>query len=117
MAGNKIEEMRIQSSFHLWMNQNHPELRGLCYHIQNESNKKSHSYDVSIGIVSGIPDYHILQSNSEYKSIYIEFKAQDGKLSIAQIETHEKIRSAGHFVCTAYSKQEAIDYFLDYLYS
>ena len=112
---SKILEYAIMSKFHIELNNRYKEYRGLCYHIQNESQTLHHSQKIAIGIVQGMPDYHILISNNKYKSLFLEFKTSTGKLSDNQKRQHEILRKNNHCVCLVRSVEEAFVVFDQYV--
>jgi hypothetical protein len=59
----------------------------------------------SIGVVADIPDLLIVHSGQLY---CLELKSERGRLSPAQIKTHEQLRAAGATVATAVGIDQAI---------
>lgn len=117
----KHSEDRIQSDFHQWLYGYYPATRQLCYHIANgglrtirESNKLK-----AMGVVAGIPDYHIAIASRGYNSLYIEFKEPDVKKNTNhyrnQLVVHERLKAAGNKVVICDSLDEAKAIVLEYL--
>lgn len=108
-------EHHIQAEFHKWINKEYPQYRLLCYHIVNEQSGIGVAQLVGMGLVSGIPDYHIAVSNGSKLTMYIEFKKPDGKVSNEQKVVHERLIEQNHHVVVCYSVKEAIDEFKKYI--
>lgn len=111
-----MSESKIQSDFHVWLHNSYPELRGVCYHIPNGGTRgKIEAYRFkSMGVLAGVPDYHIAISRGKYYSIYIEFKAPGEKARLEQIAIHEKLRAAGNMVIVVDTLQDAQEQFKNY---
>jgi hypothetical protein len=109
-----MSESKIQASFHKYIWNTYHKTRYLCYHIPNEARRTGYAYMIAMGMVPGIPDYHINIPSGEYRSLYQEFKSEDGKLSEKQIKVHNELRKNGHKVDVVRSFDEALKSFLDY---
>lgn len=117
----KHSEDKIQSDFHQWLFGYYPYTRQLAYHIPNgglrnirEANKLK-----AMGVVAGMPDYHIAIANHGYNSLYIEFKEPGAKMNTEhgknQIMVHDRLKAAGNKVIICYSLEEAQSEVLSYL--
>lgn len=117
----KHSEDKIQSDFHQWLYGYYPATRQLCYHIPNgglrgirEANKLK-----AMGVVAGIPDYHIAIASRGYNSLYIEFKEPEAKMNTDhgrnQLSVHERLKTSGNKVIICYSLEEAQSEVLSYL--
>jgi VRR-NUC domain-containing protein len=60
----------------------------------------------SLGVIAGVPDLLLVYSGKIYA---LELKATKGRLSPAQIRTHEQMRQAGATVATATGIDEALE--------
>ena len=63
------------------------------------------------GVVSGVPDVVILRAGTCYM---LELKKLGGKLSAIQIACHEKLKTAGVIVHTAYGLSDALAWLEQY---
>jgi len=108
------EEDHIQANFHKWLNKNYPATRLLAYHIANEQTRQGIAQLVTMGLVSGIPDYHIAIARGCYHSMYIEFKSSTGNLSEMQKIIIPKLQEQGHYVVVCNNLDDAIAEFKKY---
>jgi len=67
------------------------------------------------GLRPGIPDIHLPAPRGPFCGLYIEMKAEDGKVSDKQKEMIPLLRAEGNFVRVCYSSREAIKIILDYI--
>lgn len=58
------------------------------------------------GVLAGVPDLFILAPGG--RTIWIEMKAEDGRVSISQAGLHPHIQSLGFALIVAYSAEEAL---------
>ena len=58
------------------------------------------------GILSGIPDICIPESNKSFNGLYIEMKSKKGKLRPNQIEIMARLQKNGYCVQTCYNFDE-----------
>ena len=83
-------------------------------------NGNSH-HQVAEGVRSGVPDLHLPFPVRQWHGFYCEMKIEsrrnhkNGGRTDEQVEWHEYLTSAGYFVVTCYSWQEAIQAILEYL--
>jgi hypothetical protein len=110
MRKNNIEEQHCVA-FIARLEQYHPEIHNLIFHIKNES-ATAHK---KIGINAGIPDYFLPIPAGKYHGLFIEFKKPGGKLSKDQIEKIPLLRKQGYKCEVVYSWQEGIKVVVDYL--
>jgi len=105
-------EEQLQAQCYQWFHNTHPALRGLLFHIPNGGNRsmREGAKFKSIGVVAGIPDLMLcvpskqeirIQTEVTYvvlHGLFIEMKADKGKLSEAQLKVHPKLKNAGYEV-------------------
>ena len=94
----------------------HPELYRL-YHIPNGGfrPKVQAAMFQKMGVQAGIPDLHLPVARRGAHSLYIELKAEDGKLSDLQICQAKFLASEGNVVAFAWGWEMARDILLWYL--
>lgn len=109
-----MTESQIQSIFHKHIWNTYKKTRFLCYHIPNQAKRTGYAFMIAMGMIPGIPDYHCNFPSGIYRSLYIEFKTEEGKLSTNQEKAHTELRANGHRVEIAKSFSEALEIFLDY---
>ena len=93
-----------------------PELR-LMYHIPN-GGKRSKSEAVrfkAMGVKAGVSDIFLSVARGGYHGLYIELKAQDGRVSVPQRDFLEDIKREGYAGFVAYSGEEAARIIENYL--
>lgn len=93
-----------------------PELK-LMYHIPN-GGKRSKSEAVrfkAMGVKAGVSDIFLSVARGGYHGLYIELKAQDGKVSVPQRDFLEDIKREGYAGFVAYSGEEAARIIENYL--
>ncbi len=110
----KREEDLIQAEFHQWLYKNYPQVRLCAYHIPNEQNRQHISGLIGMGLVTGMPDYHIAIKRGSYTGMFIEFKKPGGKTSDAQKAVQSKLTIADHYVVTCHSTEEAKQEFIKF---
>ena len=81
MARNYIEE-GICIAFMQRLNQYHPDIFEMIYHIKNES---ATGHVAGIGIKKGAPDYFLAMAKGGYHGLYFEMKKPKGRLSKDQL--------------------------------
>lgn len=120
-------ENQIQADFFTWLalyEKKHPEL-GLFYAIPNGSHKSPAARGLfkRTGLKAGVPDVHLPVPELEHWAfgddgkvgLWIEFKAEKGKVSPTQKEWHERLEKQQHRVEVCRSWTEAADITIDYL--
>jgi len=110
MARNYIEQ-GICIAFMQRLNQYHPDIFEMIYHIKNES---ATGHVAGIGIKKGAPDYFLAMAKGGYHGLYFEMKKPKGRLSKDQLEFIPKLREQGYKVEVCYSWIEAVDACLVY---
>lgn len=101
-------EEQLQAQCYQWFHNQFPALRGLLFHIPNGGNRSMREGATfkAIGVVAGIPDLMLCVPVSTYSNssagpihaLFIEMKAEKGKLSDAQIKAHSRLNAAGYYV-------------------
>lgn len=91
----------------MWLWNNHPKLRGLSWHVENERkrNKVQQGIAKAKGIIPGVPDYVFNYAKSVY---YFEFKTEIGIQSGAQKEVQRQLQDQGLNYYIVRSKEEFI---------
>lgn len=80
-------ESKLQSECFIWCWNEHPETRGLLFHVENE---RTHSSIVdgarrrSMGLVPGVSDFVLLIARGQYHGLLIEMKTETGYQSKVQ---------------------------------
>lgn len=94
----------------------HPELKWL-YHCPNggSRNQKEAVKFKQMGVKAGVSDLCLPYPKGIYCGLYIEMKYGDGRQQPSQKEFLKDMASAGHFVSTCYSAEEAIEVIKEYL--
>ncbi len=111
-----MTESKIQSDFHIWLWNNYPETHGAAYHIPNGGSRgKVEAFKFkSMGVVAGVPDYHIAIPRGEYASLYIEFKSPGMTARIGQLKVHETLIGFKNMVVVCDTLEDAKKMFLQY---
>lgn len=98
-------EEQLQAQCYQWFHNQFPALRGLLFHIPNGGNRSMREGATfkAIGVVAGIPDLMLcvpakLSMPHPIYALFIEMKAEKGKLSEAQIKAHSRLNAAGYYV-------------------
>lgn len=78
-----------------------------AFHVPNGGKRKPVEAAIfkSLGVQAGVPDIILIRAGHAYA---LELKAPGGRLSPNQIETHEKLRSAGVDPYVAYGLDDAL---------
>ena len=86
-------EIAFQQECVIWFHNQYPELRGLLFHVRNNSSsKREGAYWKAVGVVAGVSDLIFLHG---CKVHCIELKTQTGYQSPEQIEWEEKVYKQG----------------------
>ena len=87
-----------------------PELR-LLHHIPNggSRNKKEAVKLKRMGVLSGVADLHLPVPRSNYHSLYIEMKIDDGRVSKSQREFLTAAADVNNYCLVCYSAADAIE--------
>lgn len=99
-----------------WNTRKHPELKWL-YHCPNggSRNKQEAVKLKQMGVKAGVSDLHLPYPKGTYCGLYIEMKYGSNRQQSTQKEFLADMASAGHFVATCYSAEEAIKVIEEYL--
>ena len=106
ITNNNQSEEQLQAQCYQWFHNSFPALRGLLFHIPNGGTRSMREGAAfkAIGVIAGIPDLMLCvpthPNNTRCHALFIEMKAQGGKLSEAQGKAHERLRNAGYEVVT-----------------
>lgn len=112
------KENDIQKEFASWVKRSKEttkELRLMYATLNEEANEKQRFYKISMGLIPGIPDYHLPVARGGYNAFWIEFKKQDGRISKDQREMIELLTREGSCVVVCRSADKAIEETLKYL--
>jgi hypothetical protein len=109
-------EDRILSDFHLWMWENEPDLRRLCFHPNNEANLGPlvGAMNKAKGVVAGVADYIMLVPNQTSHGLCIEFKRPGETQSDKQIDFEMKVVGQGFKYEIAFTTEQAIEIWNQY---
>ncbi len=93
-----------------------PELKWL-HHIPNGgSRNKAEAVKLKqMGVKSGVSDLCLPYPHGIYHGLYVEMKYGDGRKQESQKEFLKEMAEAGHFVCTCYSAEEAVNVLKGYM--
>lgn len=82
--------------------------RPIVFHIPNggQRDAREGSNLKTQGVLAGIPDLEIICPRG--RTIRIEMKATDGKVSVAQVTLMDHIKQLGHETILAFSAEEAL---------
>ena len=110
--GKPMSENTLQTKCVSWFNSQFPELRGLLYHnYNNPRNAIAGARLKAAGLVAGIPDLSLAVGSM----LYIELKAEGGKVSIAQKSIHRQLEAAGFTVVVCWDVDEFAREVVDHL--
>jgi len=68
-----------------------------------------------MGYLAGTPDLLILEPRGEYHGLFVELKAEKGKLTTFQKEFLTALSARGYYACVAYGFKEAVKLISNYL--
>ena len=111
------KECAHQKAFVQWFRFQYRNHANLLIHIPNGQNvgpivgKRLKS----MGLIAGAPDIFIAIPNSLYHGLFIEMKAEKGRVSKEQKAMHIELKAAGYEVIVAYGALEAIESTKNYL--
>lgn len=103
--------MRIQSDCVRWIHNEHPETRGLFFHIKNELDRPDANAMLgarlrSEGIVKGVADCALMMKRGPYGALFVEFKTEVGRQSDAQKAWEQIIKAQGYKYCLCRSLEQ-----------
>lgn len=113
------KESAHQQAFVQWFRFQYKKHANLLIHIPNGQNvgpivgKRLKS----MGLVAGAPDIFIAIPNSLYHGLFIEMKAEKGRVALNQKAIHAQLKAVGYEVIVAYGALEAIEATRNYLNS
>ena len=115
MRSEDTEQINVVS----WANWNanrYPELRWL-FHVPNggSRNKQEAVKFKQMGVKAGVSDLHLPYPKGIYCGLFIEMKYGNNRQQDTQKEFLAAMATAGHFVATCYSAEEAIKVLEEYL--
>jgi hypothetical protein len=84
----------------------HPEL-AMLYHVSNEGKRQIY-VSKNIGILPGLPDYHLPVAKGSYHGFWLEIKVPGKNPTPRQHAIMEDLRRHGHKVCWVDSITDAI---------
>lgn len=91
-------EAKIQAACVAWLWNEHPETRGLFFHVENEEsdgNAVKGGIRRAMGIVAGVSDMILLMPRGRYHGLCVEFKTEIGRQKPQQIEWQAKVEAQG----------------------
>lgn len=112
LVSGEISEDLIHKTLMEWVH-THPQLKTIAkfiMHFPNEG-KRTNSFGKlmkSFGMRAGVSDLFIALPRGGYHGAWIELKSKKGRLSQAQVEFLEDMKSQDYFVSVCYSLDEAI---------
>lgn len=115
MQKAKRSEFDEQRAVVMWFRMQFPDY--LIYHIPNGGYRnpiEARNLKLS-GVLGGIPDLHIPVAKGMFHGMYIEMKAENGRLSTVQSNMLNKLNDLGHFALCAYGFNEARGAIMDYM--
>lgn len=94
----------------------YPELR-LMYAIPNAAkrSKRQGAYMKAEGLKAGVPDVCLPVARHGFNALYIELKAQQGRMQKNQIEWQQALNRAGNFAVTCVGWAQAKECIENYL--
>lgn len=113
-------EMRIQSDCVRWIHNEHPETRGLFFHIKNELDRPDANAMLGArlraeGIVKGVADCALMMKRGPYGALFVEFKTEIGRQSEAQKNWEHIIKAQGYSYHLCRSLEQFKEIINDYL--
>jgi len=84
-----MSEAKLQSKIFQFTWNNHPNTRGLIFHVPNGGFRKKREANTlkATGVIAGIPDLLFIWKGTLHA---FELKAQSGRVSASQLVIHEK---------------------------
>ncbi len=110
------QQMVIKWSQQLPVRQMYPELK-MLYHVPNE--RKCNAIQGKMlklaGVKSGIPDLTLPVARGQYHGLYIEMKADKGKISENQKWWINELKKQNYLAIVCYGWEEAVECLKGYL--
>lgn len=119
-------EARIQADCFCWLNNTHPETRGLYFCVPNENSRSvyeskqqqliSGAKRRAMGVVAGVSDTLLLIPRGRYHGACVEFKTETGRQSEAQVRWQQIVERQGYYYVVVHSLEEFktfIEYYLN----
>lgn len=115
-ASEHTESVRFMRHVNMNLLPNHPELRWL-HHIPNGGwRKRAVAGKLKAeGVKPGVYDYCLPWPRGVYHGLYLEMKADKGRLSAEQKEFREFVTAQGYRVVEAWGWEEAYSAVCDYI--
>ena len=109
-------EQRNVIDWALWHQKIYPELKWL-YHCPNGGSRNAieAAKFKRLGVKPGVADLHLPYPKGKYPGLFIEMKYGKNRLQDTQKEFLNDMEAAGHFVCTCYDCNKAIQVLEEYL--
>ena len=113
-------EMRIQSECVRWIHNEHPETRGLFFHIKNELDRPDANAMLGArlraeGIVKGVADCALMMKRGAYGALFVEFKTDVGRQSEAQKNWERIVTMQGYYYRICRSLEQFKEIINEYL--
>jgi hypothetical protein len=104
-----MSEIKLQAKIFQHFYNNHPETRGLIFHVPNGGNRSEFegSQLKASGVVAGIPDLIILNNGKAYG---LELKTEIGAIRDVQIKIHSIWASNGIEVLISRDFESSVNY-------
>ena len=113
---SEAEEQSNLMDWAQWMEGSHPELR-LLFHIPNGGSRHpgEAKHLKRQGVRSGVPDLFLPSAHGIYHGLFIEMKAQGGRVSDHQREWIKDLNAQGYRAVVCYGFDEARKAIEEYL--
>ena len=115
LRSEDTEQMRVFDWAH-WKRARHPELF-LLHHIPNGGSRNAAEAAKlkAMGVKAGVPDIHLPVPKGGYNSLWIELKAEGGRIRPEQREFLQAAAEYGGYCVVCYGADAAIAVLEDYL--
>ena len=110
----RYEEERIQECVVHWARVNYPDLLLTCAPATAKTVQQG-MRNKRLGLLKGWPDLFFAEARGGFYGLFIELKAEGGRLSREQIEILQKLNDRGYRAIVCYGDSEAISAIKDYL--
>jgi len=104
-----MSETQEQIALFKWAAQSGIKELELMYHIPNGGSRRTKESAIlrAAGVKAGIPDVCLSCPKGPYHGMYIEMKTDGGRISKAQSEVMQALKSAGYYVVVCYGWENA----------